>query len=178
MPHIHTQPGQHDLTSSAYIVRLDGPEPVILLHMHKLLGTYLQFGGHVELHENPWQTVAHEINEESGYRLSQLQLLQPELRLASLTHAINHPLPISIQTHKFGKLDHYHTDIAYAFVTSQAPQDAIGEGESGHIVAFTAEGLKALSDTEIFESVRETALFVLRELLPVWQRVPADGHEV
>lgn len=53
MPHIHTEPGQHDHTASAYIVRLDEAEPALILHRHKILGQYLQFGGHVELDENP-----------------------------------------------------------------------------------------------------------------------------
>lgn len=38
MAHIHTKPGQHDLTASAYIIRDDGNEPVVLLHRHKKLG--------------------------------------------------------------------------------------------------------------------------------------------
>lgn len=70
MPHIHTEPGQHDLTVSAYIVRMDLPEPAIILHKHRKLNKWLQFGGHVEPHENPWQAVQREIREESGYELS------------------------------------------------------------------------------------------------------------
>ena len=65
MPHIHTKPGQHDHTVSAFIVRLDGKQPRILLHRHKKSGVYMQFGGHIELHENPWQAISHELLEES-----------------------------------------------------------------------------------------------------------------
>jgi len=63
MAHIHTQPGQHDHTASAYIVRTDFDEPKIMLHLHRKIGKYLQFGGHVELHETPWQAVVHELRE-------------------------------------------------------------------------------------------------------------------
>ena len=45
MAHIHTEPGQHDFTASAFIIRTDTPEPKLLLHRHKLVGKYLQIGG-------------------------------------------------------------------------------------------------------------------------------------
>lgn len=35
MLHIHTQPGQHDHTVSAYIIRYINDEPYLLLHRHK-----------------------------------------------------------------------------------------------------------------------------------------------
>jgi 8-oxo-dGTP diphosphatase len=66
MAHIHTKPGQHDFTASAFIIRIDTPKPKVLLHMHKKLGVLLQPGGHIELNENPWQAVHHEIEEETG----------------------------------------------------------------------------------------------------------------
>ena len=66
MAHIHTQPGQHDHTASAYIIRTDLDTPRIMLHLHRKIGKYLQFGGHVELNETPWQAVVHELREESG----------------------------------------------------------------------------------------------------------------
>lgn len=65
MSHIHPGHGQHDICVSAYIVLL-GDESKMLLHKHRKLGTLLQFGGHVELDETPWQAVLREIMEESG----------------------------------------------------------------------------------------------------------------
>lgn len=35
MSHIHTKPGQHDFTASAFIIRTDGTEPRAMVHMHK-----------------------------------------------------------------------------------------------------------------------------------------------
>lgn len=171
MSHIHTDPGQYDLTASAYIVRLDTIEPTVMLHQHKILHKYLQFGGHVELHESPWQALAHEIIEESGYSLEQLLLLQPTLRMGPFSDATIHPIPITIQSHQFAKQDHNHTDIAYAFVTHEPPAHSIGEGESTIVKAFTIKELEALTDTEVIDNVRKTALFVLAEILPAWQRV-------
>jgi hypothetical protein len=30
MPHLHHDPGHHDFTTSAFIVRTDGPEPAVI----------------------------------------------------------------------------------------------------------------------------------------------------
>jgi 8-oxo-dGTP diphosphatase len=174
MPHIHTQPGQYDLTASAFIIRLDLDEPAVMLHHHIKLHRYMQFGGHVELHENHWQAVAHEIAEESGYTLSQLKLLQPSMRLTSATKAVIHPTPIYVQSHQFGEDDHYHTDISFAFVTDQSPADTVAEGESTDIKTFSAAELTALPDGVVNQNVREAALFVLNEVLATWRPVSTD----
>jgi hypothetical protein len=171
MAHIHTEPGQHDFTASAYIVRIDTPEPALLLHLHKKLRKYLQFGGHVELNEDPWQALVHELAEESGYSMNQLMLLQPKLRLKRLTGTKLHPSPVYIQTHDFPGLDHYHIDIAFAFTTSEEPGSKIGEGESLDIRTFTLTELKALPQDEILENVRETGIFILKECLKEWEPV-------
>ena len=52
MGHIHTDPGQHDLTVSAFIVRESDGRPLLLVHRHKSLALLLQPGGHVELDEH------------------------------------------------------------------------------------------------------------------------------
>jgi 8-oxo-dGTP pyrophosphatase MutT (NUDIX family) len=76
MAHIHTEPNQHDFTASAFIVRDDMDEPRVLLHMHRKLGRLLQPGGHIELHEHPWDSIAHELQEETGYMLADVEVLQ------------------------------------------------------------------------------------------------------
>ena len=76
MAHIHTEPGQHDHTVSVYLVLLDGKTPEILLHLHKKYRRLMQFGGHVELNEDPWQAIIHELEEETRYVISELKILQ------------------------------------------------------------------------------------------------------
>jgi len=44
MSHIHTEPHQHDLTVTAYILKIDSSEPKALLHMHKKLNILLPIG--------------------------------------------------------------------------------------------------------------------------------------
>ena len=81
MPHIHTQPNQHDASVTMFIVRLDGNQPRLLMHMHRKLGKLMPPGGHVELSETPWAAVSHELQEETGYRLAELDIMQPKLRM-------------------------------------------------------------------------------------------------
>lgn len=171
MPHIHTEPGQHDLTASAYIVRIDQQEPRLLLHKHKILGVFLQFGGHVELKETPWQAVVHEILEETGYEITQLSLLQPESHIRYLSSVDLHPHPVVALTHPFDD-NHFHTDIAWAFVVDQPPKHAVGEGESSGLQLFNRQELVSLEPGLIPENVREIGLFVLDTCLNDWERMP------
>lgn len=171
MPHIHTEPGQYDFTTSGYIVRLDQPEPAVMLHKHRLLKTYLQFGGHVELDEDPWKALVHELKEESGYEISQLELLQPRVKLLKLPGANLHPYPLNLITHTFTGLDHYHTDIAYAFVTKELPKLAVGKKESGEFKLFTRSELKKAPASELHDDIKKVCLFILDECLKNWKRV-------
>lgn len=171
MAHIHTQPGQHDATTSAFIVRADGPEPAVLLHLHKKLGTYMQFGGHIELNETPWQAIVHEVKEESGYDMSQLKLLQPKQRLMHLSGADLHPYPVCINTHSFPDLNHFHSDIGYAFVVDGPPSVQVSGDESKTFMRITRDELVALPKELIIDNVREIGLFVLDVCLRDWQQI-------
>lgn len=175
MGHIHTTPGHHDHTVSAFIVRIDDEEPKILLHIHKLLKKYLQFGGHIELDENPWQAVEHEILEESGYEMSQLKLMQPKSRITHMpTTATLHPYPVYHLTHGGFDIDHNHTDIGYAFTTKEMPKHKVGANESDTIKAFTQAEIEKM-DKEIPQNVKEICLFIFDEVLKDWQTVPVES---
>ncbi|MCU1494946.1 MAG: putative pyrophosphohydrolase including oxidative damage repair enzyme [Acidimicrobiaceae bacterium] len=173
MAHLHTEPGQHDHTVGAYIVRLDGDEPRIVLHRHKKLGCYLQFGGHIELDENPWQALRHEVREESGYELDQLTLFQPRERVRSLSSGTLHPVPVCYNTHRLGG-NHFHSDVCWAFVTDEAPRHDVGEDESSDIRSFSRSELLEPTADEVHASVREVSLFVLDVCLYRWERVSSD----
>jgi 8-oxo-dGTP diphosphatase len=174
MPHIHTEPDQHDLTASAYVIRLDYSSPSVMLHLHKKLHVYLQFGGHVELNENPWQAIIHELSEESGYNIGQLKVLQPAKRLSKLPLANLHPHPITIQTHKFPEIDHYHTDIAFVLVTSEPPNNPVKDGESSKFKLFNLNDLNKASSKDLPIDVKETCIYVLTECLKSWKPISVD----
>lgn len=176
MPHINTGPGEYDDTSSAYIVRTDLEEPKILLHMHKILGVYMQFGGHKKLTQDPWEALTDEVLEESGYDMAQLLLLQPRDRIGQLGEGKTHPHSIYMQSHDFdGDPTHRHTDVAWAFVADQPPKYPVGAGESDQIRLFTRNELADLPNGQTKESVRRAALYVLDICLSQWERVdPAE----
>lgn len=171
MPHIHTKPGQHDHTASGFIVRVDSEEPKVLLHVHKILNKYLQFGGHIELEENPWQTVKHELREESGYAIEQLKILQPDFHSRrKAKNTLYHPFPIAHHTHHFDK-EHWHTDVSYAFVAEERPKHPVADNESGIIKSFSRQEILDLSDEKIFDNMKETCLFIFDECLPNWSKI-------
>ena len=167
MPHIHTEANQHDLTVTAYIIRTDTTEPQALIHMHKKLGRLLPVGGHVELHETPWQSIAHEVEEEAGYTLNQLHILQPKSRIKSMSKAAQHPTPLSMNTHAIPG-DHFHTDIQYAFVTTLDPTLELSEDESADIRWVTQLELNALESEVVFTNTKEIYNFIFDEALPTW----------
>ena len=158
------------MTASAFIILMDEGVPKLMFHMHKKIHRYMQFGGHVELNETPWQAVTHEILEESGYGMQQLQLLQPESRLKHLSDADLHPVAVCQNTHKFDDT-HYHTDTAYAFITSQSPEQPPVEGESTDMKLFDRASL--LADPDIQHNIKEIGLFIFDVCLPEWEQVPA-----
>lgn len=171
MPHQHTKPGQYDQTASAFIIRTDGPEPRLMLHRHKILGFWLQFGGHVELHENPWETITHELLEESGYAMEQLKLLQPKHRLRQTTDSVMHPVPFYDQSHNLPDprvSDHNHTDRGYVFFTDQEPRSKVADGESSRIRLFTLADIKKLKPGESPEDIKEIAEYILNIDLGNW----------
>lgn len=172
MPHIHTEPGQHDHTAGGYIVRLDFDEPKLILHRHLKLGTLLHFGGHIELNETPWQAVLHELREESGYAPEQLQVLQPTERVKDLIGVDQHPIPVAHITHELSP-GHYHTDIQYAFVASGPPRHQPDDRESIDIMLLTRQELIELQDEKLPENIRQTGLFIFDTCLSNWDRLPA-----
>lgn len=137
MPHIHTEPGQHDLTVSAFIVNKNNE---ILLHKHKKYDRYLQPGGHVELDEDPWTAVLREIKEETGINPDDLQVYVPSMPMIEESFTmptVFSPHPIATNTHPVGEDGHYHTDISYAFYMPPSTQmGEVGEGESTEFIWF------------------------------------------
>ncbi len=173
MPHIHTKPGQHDHTASGYIIRMDGGEPQLMLHKHKKTGKYQQFGGHIELDENPWQAVKHEILEESGYDMSQLKILQPKIRMPSKSVNKQHPVPVSHNTHNFSD-DHFHTDLGYAFTTDQSPRHPVAKDESNEFMLVSRGELEKLEGSTVPGGIKEVGLFIFDKCLTYWEEIDPD----
>jgi 8-oxo-dGTP pyrophosphatase MutT (NUDIX family) len=172
MTHIHTLPGQHDLTASALIFRTDQSPPRVLLHMHKKLQQWMQMGGHVELHETPWAAVIREIREESGYEPDQLRLLQPAHTITDLEDvSVAHPVPFVFGTHPYGDEDHYHIDTLFVMVADAEPRHKVAADESETLHLFTRQEVIDLPKGEIAPNIRKTILEIFDHLLGKWQEV-------
>lgn len=174
MPHIHTEPGQHDLTVSAYIVRQrKGGKWLCLVHRHKKLGWLMQPGGHVELSETPWQALEHEIREETGFRLEELSVLQPAGHPLRATGAVVHPVPMVFNTHTAGSNTHYHTDLCYGFVALAPPTHPPAAGESGDIRWLTLDELENSADEFVLRNVIEMYRAIIDCFVDEYRRVSA-----
>ena len=176
MPHIHTQPGEHDLTVTAYVIRTDTEEPRALVHMHRKLGRLLPVGGHVELLETPWQAIAHEVEEESGYEFASLKVLQPALRLKSIRNVAQHPYPLSINTHDVPEA-HFHTDLQYGFIADGDPTKPVVQGESLDLRWLTQDEMNQLGKAAIFMSTKDVYDFMFDQVLGVWEEVPVTDFK-
>lgn len=177
MPHIHTNDYEHDFTITGYIVRVDGSEPRALFHKHKKYSKLMPVGGHIELNETPWQAVAHELLEESGYTLEQLNVLQPKSRIQNVARVAHHPHPILFNTHSVpGK--HFHSDIAFGLVADSDPSQPIAEGESSDLRWLTREQIIALSPDDAYENTRQVYLFIIDTALRDWDQVAATTFSV
>ena len=144
MPHIHTAPNQHDMTVSAYIVRRVDDEWKCLVHCHRKIEKYMQIGGHIELDQTPWQAMAAELNEESGYELCELVVLQALPSFEKSASNIAHPLPLMMNTHNAGK-EHFHSDTCYAFVAEGESHHDVADGESNDLRWLSLDELKTMA---------------------------------
>ncbi len=178
MPHIHTEPNQHDITVSAFIVRLGETEPEVLVHMHRKHHILLQIGGHIELDETPWQAIAHELTEESGFMLEDLDILQPDDSRLEITHAVVHPVPVLMNTHVISG-EHFHSDLCFAFVARRLPSRSVEGEESADLRWLTIaeleeaarQGIAAKDVVGIYKKVISTYLIG-------YHRVPAATYSL
>ncbi len=174
MPHIHTEPGQHDITASALIVRMVDDEPRVLVHMHRKHGKLMQLGGHVEIDETPWQTLGHELKEEGGYDIADLKVLQPFERPLEVRGAVVHPVPVLSNTHSVNQ-DHYHSDYCYAFVADKLPTSSPAEGESTDLRWLTLHELGVAATAGIaLNDVVDIYAFVINQCLPNYHQIDAS----
>ena len=107
------------ITGSALVVDVENQR--VLLHFHKKLSRWLQFGGHMEDGElDPAITAYREAVEESG--LSDLVWLSDKRQ----------PLDIDVHTipARGDQPEHYHLDFRYVLATHQPEAVQAGAGES------------------------------------------------
>jgi len=113
--HRDTLPGH--VTASAFVVTPDFRW--LLLHHHRKLDRWLQFGGHDEGEQHPAKAVLRELREESG--LQQFDFFGSPVFFDLDVHAI--PARGAMPGHQ-------HLDVRYLFVASKEQELRPAEGES------------------------------------------------
>lgn len=176
MPHIHIEPGQHDVTVSAYVLRRreDG-EWLCFVHMHRKIGKLMQLGGHVELNESPWASLVNELKEEGDYEIGELSVLQPTNVMPDIPGAVAHPVPALSNTHRV-MADHYHSDYEYVLVADAPPKGAPAKGESQDLRWLTVAELKELVEKD--EAMAGTTAiydYIVANIAPNYHPVPATN---
>jgi 8-oxo-dGTP pyrophosphatase MutT (NUDIX family) len=104
----------HHVTASAFVVSSRG----VILLCHRLLGIWVQPGGHVDVGEEPEQAAVRETLEETG-------LVAHQVEPTTIFHVDVHP----------GPRGHTHYDLRYLLVAP--PLDPLPhEGESAEVFWF------------------------------------------
>lgn len=115
------------VTASAVVV---GPRGTVL-HRHRLLGRWLQPGGHLEAGESPPEAAVREVAEETGL---------------AAWHPNGIPFLLRIDVHQAGALlDHTHLDLCY-MVRGPDHDPVPGEGESPEARWWDWEGAHRVAD--------------------------------
>jgi len=164
MPHIHDL---YDFTASGCVVH----NGRILLINHKKVGSWLPPGGHVDLNEEPMETLWREMEEEIGLTKDQLKLIElygdhtynpPTAGFYSL------PLPYDFYVVNYHENDptHKHIDMMY-LLEATTDQVVMAEREAHDIGWFDASQLdKMLTEGKMFVPVHnrvKRALHLMEE---------------
>jgi 8-oxo-dGTP diphosphatase len=157
MPHIHDK---IDFTASAYIVCGDK----VLLRFHEKSLMWLVPGGHIELDQDPIETIHKEMLEEVGLHVR--IVADPVLQFGDsemVGAGVNLQLPMFINRHRINE-SHEHIDFLYA-AESDSMEIHPGDGEVSDPKNFrwvTAEEIPHLHDVK--ESVKHFALTALKKV--------------
>lgn len=142
MPHIHDK---IDFTVTTYIVC----EDKVLLRYHDKYKRWLGVGGHIELDQDPIETVHKEVKEEAGLDVEIISA--PITEYADDNDEVDHgtdlPLPIFMNRHRINPT-HEHLDLIYA-TKSVSMEVKPEEGELADPNSFrwvTKDELENLSD--------------------------------
>ncbi len=128
------------ITASAIV--LDPQRRLMLLHLHRRLGRWLQPGGHVEADERPEDAALRETREETG---------------VAVRHPTSGPHIVHLDEHP-GPDDHVHLDLRYLLVAERtAPMvgegEATGEGPGASLRWAELHDVASLSDRSLARAV-------------------------
>jgi 8-oxo-dGTP pyrophosphatase MutT (NUDIX family) len=137
MGHVHDR---FDFTVSMFVLHPDKPK--IALHWHDKLQLWNNFGGHIELDEDPLETLHKEMQEETGLLPSEYDIL--ETHDAPTGIGVKElPNPFAMHLWKYGELPHWHIDLPYIMKAKKSELNPL-EGESQKVGWYTIEQIQSL----------------------------------
>jgi len=138
MPHINEL---YDFTVSFYI--LHPTEKKLCLHYHRKLESWTQLGGHIELDENPMESLERELLEEAGLSKDNYMVVADE-NYPKLTNTTSFPAPFSLVVYQYGNSAHRHIDMPYV-IQSRIPNLSPQGGESMQIDWFSIDEIRKMT---------------------------------
>jgi 8-oxo-dGTP pyrophosphatase MutT (NUDIX family) len=138
MPHINEL---YDYTVSFFV--LHPTEPKICLHFHKKLGFWNNLGGHIELDEDPLETLEKELYEESGLKPENYTIIETHQGPSGIG-VKELPNPFGLHMYKYGDKNHWHIDMPYIIKSKTAVLQPL-EGESQQIDWFDIPAIQDMS---------------------------------
>jgi 8-oxo-dGTP pyrophosphatase MutT (NUDIX family) len=159
MPHIHEL---YDFTVSFYI--LHPTEKKLCLHFHVKLDKWAQLGGHIELDEDPMESLERELLEEAGISKNEYTIVAAD-NYPKLTNTKTYPAPFSLVIYKYGDMAHKHIDLPYV-VQSKTLELKPQSGESMQIDWFTLKQIRELhSQNQLQDSTLDMCEWIFKNYL-------------
>jgi len=126
----------YDFTVSAFLIH--PTEKKLCMHYHLKYKKLLQFGGHIELDEQPEEALERELREEAGLEPKDYEVVESPHPITDEQNSIL--LPFNINVHNvIGK--HCHIDLEY-IVKCKTEKISPGEGESKKYYWLTLDELE------------------------------------
>ena len=124
------------VTASALVV---GPRGVVL-HRHRVLGIWVQPGGHIDSGETPWEAAVRETEEETGL---------------TVAHAGGVPKLVHVDVHP-GPREHTHLDLRYLLDGGDADPKPPPD-ESQDVAWFSWDDALAIAEPRMAGIIRALA---------------------
>jgi 8-oxo-dGTP pyrophosphatase MutT (NUDIX family) len=156
MPHLHKE---IDFVVAVFIVY---KSKVLLVH-HKILNEWLPVGGHIELNENPEQTIFREIYEETGLKKQDFTIISNKPKLYGKRFKFLFT-PSYLDIHDFSK-EHKHINLIY-FVKSKKDKVTRNENEHNKIRWFSKNDI----DNDIYKILPQIK-FLSKKALKLIQQI-------